>query len=205
MKIKVVMSVLALALSAAPSPAATILSKDFNDGDLSAWYIQTNYVGSVGKEIDTSINGSNDLGVYLNAPPGGLALNVRANLDFITTSVTNANLSFLALTVPCTGCTISYQAWIDFVVVASGSTNGAVANNSISLGNLSAGSHTLTLAMLTSNASSGHFLAEFDNVLIAGDAAVAETPLPAALPLFATGLGALGLMRWRRKRKAVVA
>jgi hypothetical protein len=32
--------------------------------------------------------------------------------------------------------------------------------------------------------------------------AVAETPLPAALPLFATGLGALGLLGWRRKRKA---
>jgi hypothetical protein len=28
------------------------------------------------------------------------------------------------------------------------------------------------------------------------------TPLPAALPLFATGLGALGLLGWRRKRKA---
>jgi hypothetical protein len=28
------------------------------------------------------------------------------------------------------------------------------------------------------------------------------TPLPAALPLFATGLGAIGLLGWRRKRKA---
>ena len=28
------------------------------------------------------------------------------------------------------------------------------------------------------------------------------TPLPAALPLFATGLGAFGLLGWRRKRKA---
>ena len=28
-----------------------------------------------------------------------------------------------------------------------------------------------------------------------------STPLPAALPLFATGLGALGLVGWRRKRK----
>jgi hypothetical protein len=26
-------------------------------------------------------------------------------------------------------------------------------------------------------------------------------PLPAALPLFATGLGGLGLLGWRRKRK----
>ena len=30
---------------------------------------------------------------------------------------------------------------------------------------------------------------------------VSTTPLPAALPLFATGLGALGLLGWRRKRK----
>jgi hypothetical protein len=28
------------------------------------------------------------------------------------------------------------------------------------------------------------------------------TPLPAALPLFATGVGGLGLLGWRRKRKA---
>jgi hypothetical protein len=28
------------------------------------------------------------------------------------------------------------------------------------------------------------------------------TPLPAALPLFATGLGGLGLFGWRRKRRA---
>ena len=27
-------------------------------------------------------------------------------------------------------------------------------------------------------------------------------PLPGALPLFATGLGAMGLLGWRRKRKA---
>jgi hypothetical protein len=32
--------------------------------------------------------------------------------------------------------------------------------------------------------------------------APATTPIPAALPLFATGLGALGLLGWRRKRKA---
>jgi hypothetical protein len=30
----------------------------------------------------------------------------------------------------------------------------------------------------------------------------ATTPLPGALPLFATGLGALGLLGWRRKKKA---
>ena len=33
----------------------------------------------------------------------------------------------------------------------------------------------------------------------------ATTPLPGALPLFATGLGALGLLAKRRKRKAALA
>jgi hypothetical protein len=31
------------------------------------------------------------------------------------------------------------------------------------------------------------------------------TPLPAALPLFATGIGAMGLLGWRSKRKAQAA
>jgi hypothetical protein len=34
------------------------------------------------------------------------------------------------------------------------------------------------------------------------DPSPAATPLPGALPLFATGLGALGLLGWRRKRRA---
>ena len=33
----------------------------------------------------------------------------------------------------------------------------------------------------------------------------APVPLPAALPLFATGLGVLGLLGWRRKRRAALA
>jgi hypothetical protein len=33
----------------------------------------------------------------------------------------------------------------------------------------------------------------------------AATPLPAALPLFASGLGAFGFLSWRRKRKAQAA
>jgi hypothetical protein len=34
------------------------------------------------------------------------------------------------------------------------------------------------------------------------DGSVSIIPLPAALPLFASGLGALGLLGWRRKKKA---
>jgi hypothetical protein len=41
----------------------------------------------------------------------------------------------------------------------------------------------------------------FDNITVAG----AETPLPAALPLFAAGLGALGVIGWRRKKRTALA
>ena len=34
---------------------------------------------------------------------------------------------------------------------------------------------------------------------------VSQVPLPASLPLLATGLGALGLLGWRRKKKAIDA
>jgi hypothetical protein len=37
------------------------------------------------------------------------------------------------------------------------------------------------------------------------DGVAVATPLPGALSLFATGLGALGLLGWRRKRKAQAA
>jgi hypothetical protein len=38
-----------------------------------------------------------------------------------------------------------------------------------------------------------------------GDGTISATPLPAALPLFAAGLGSLGLLGWRRKNKAQAA
>ena len=42
-----------------------------------------------------------------------------------------------------------------------------------------------------------------DDVSISGGTSV--VPLPSALPLFATGLGALGLLGWRRKKSAIAA
>ncbi|MGZ5866501.1 MAG: hypothetical protein ACXWKC_14070, partial [Xanthobacteraceae bacterium] len=48
------------------------------------------------------------------------------------------------------------------------------------------------------------FMIGLDDVSVTGPS-VAETPIPGALPLFASGLGALGLLGWRRKRKAVAA
>jgi hypothetical protein len=47
--------------------------------------------------------------------------------------------------------------------------------------------------------SSTGLAAQFDN--IQATAAVATTPLPAALPLFASALGGFGLIGWRRKKQ----
>ncbi len=44
----------------------------------------------------------------------------------------------------------------------------------------------------------------YKGTITAGDPPRA-TPLPAALPLFATGIGAIGLLGWRRKRKSATA
>jgi hypothetical protein len=49
----------------------------------------------------------------------------------------------------------------------------------------------------------GYFPNPYEMIVTADQ--VGTTPLPATLPLFASGLGAIGLLGWRRKRKAQAA
>lgn len=69
---------------------------------------------------------------------------------------------------------------------------------SISTGFVS-GINTLAFVIEDNGGSNAAFRAE-----LSATASLA-TPLPAALPLFASGLGALGLLGWRRRRKAIAA
>jgi hypothetical protein len=55
--------------------------------------------------------------------------------------------------------------------------------------------YTLTFQGVASSPTSGDHTAFVDSVDIIA------TPLPAALPLVATGFGAMGLLGWRGKRK----
>jgi hypothetical protein len=83
---------------------------------------------------------------------------------------------------------------------ASGDTDGGWYVNSIPLSG--------TLLILRSDEPGTTILqdgtlAAFD---IIGDiTAASATPLPAALPLFASGLGGLGFLGWRRKKKTAIA
>jgi hypothetical protein len=58
----------------------------------------------------------------------------------------------------------------------------------------SSGTGGISLSLSTIDAAEIDVTYDFTTTSIA-------TPIPAALPLFATGLGALGLLGWRRKRK----
>jgi hypothetical protein len=58
----------------------------------------------------------------------------------------------------------------------------------------------------TGNPNTGYYVGQEQFTFNITDiTAVAATPLPAALPLFASGLGAMGLIGWRRKRKTTAA
>jgi len=67
-----------------------------------------------------------------------------------------------------------------------------------------------TLAFLISGTLANVFDVWVKTAVGSGDMALtsselSQTPLPAALPLFAGGLGALGLLGWRRKKKAAAS
>ena len=66
---------------------------------------------------------------------------------------------------------------------------------------------TMTLTDSWTLGSSGDFFlfASAEAQSSATELNTGATPLPATLPLFASGLGALGLLGWRRKRKAIAA
>jgi PKD repeat protein len=63
---------------------------------------------------------------------------------------------------------------------------------------MTSGTYTVSLVVIDSVGLSS--LQETEQVPVSN--APDATPLPAALPLFATGLGVMGLFGWRRKRKA---
>ncbi len=71
----------------------------------------------------------------------------------------------------------------------------------------SGGSFTTIIGLINGNSSEAFGINDAGQIVgrLDAGAGAGATPLPAALPLFASGLGALGLLGWRRKRKAATS
>ena len=164
--------------------------------------------------LGTVLTGGTDGAVLVNEN-GGSALNViglvpstQYQLNFLVygdnrppgpTPAGNPNTGIWGLHVDVNGSILDLSG-IDH---AAGTYPGAIETLLFSTD----GTGAATVFFEQTTLSGSEASAIIDNVTIStgGGGNAGTTPLPAALPLFATGLGALGLLGWRRKRKNAAA
>jgi hypothetical protein len=182
----------AAALAAQAQAASVVFADDFDDNDVSDWTFTTNYGGGAG--VDTG----GVLGPYIDAPPGGVDLTARAS-HTLNLAAGDYTLALDAFAIVCGGCTVSYDVLFDGDLLTRTAGSNAFDHRDFDLGTLTAGVHTLTLGMHTTNASNGHFLAKFDNVELSGTSAAPE---PGAWALMILGFAGAGTAL-RRRRVAV--
>ena len=113
--------------------------------------------------------------------------NLSANLTFSYSDITSFSLQL-----DNTGVNPSTVITADYSPVTAGAELSLVLSDPTDL--LSAGSN---YALVINGANETGALESYVGYF----SLTAATPLPAALPLFASGIGALGLFGWRRKRK----
>ncbi len=90
---------------------------------------------------------------------------------------------------------------VDSGVLPGNGTVTRAAPDAINLSNINLDANDLIVLSIFMDASNTTGFGDFVGLSLNIDITPGETPLPAALPLFAGGLGALGLLGWRRKRK----
>jgi hypothetical protein len=185
----------AAAIGTQAQAATVVFADDFNDNDVSDWSFVSNH--SVAG-VDTG----GILGPYIDAPPGGSDLTARGTRT-LTLLAGDYTLDLDAFAIVCQGCIVSYDVLFDGALLTRTAGANVFQARSFNLGALAAGSHSITLGMHTTNASSGHFLAKFDNVVLTGDNLVTGgIPEPSAWALMILGFGGAGAAI-RRKRAAL--
>ena len=105
---------------------------------------------------------------------------------------------------------LTYGPYSDILVIGGSSpTAGTVSagtnNFYLQIEDFSTTPTFLQFGYTVANPAEDYFYTNQLNGSVTVTPVVSSTPLPAALPLFATGLGAMGFFGWRRKRKAAVA
>jgi len=142
---------------------------------------------------------------------GVLTLNEFPGL--LTTINTNGNdhdgvaADFVSLTVHVDGFDFTFNNSNVFSIGESNgvwnniSANSNQTSDGVHLFSIGAGGLTYNLQEINVAQIGGGTIAVGPGVIQTVTGTAATTPLPAALPLFASGVGALGLFGWRRKRK----
>ena len=210
-------------LSPAGANAAQLVSNgDFATGDFTNWtQFTTSANGTLGSAPDPQVvsfdvtGGGSQLAAEFNVGAftftglqegGGIFQNITttAGLLNFSASVASYDQQFNA-------SAGVFEALLDGTVMASwdpGEINGpTVLRDTLSFSTaVTAGSYQLEILITRPFNSCGNGCTPNEYVTnISATEDMAATPLPAALPLFASGLGALGLLGWLRKRKAQAA
>jgi len=181
-------------------------------------------------QADFALAGNNSITLYNLGTPGGLfaTQNINVQLQFIgfeagfnnqTWEVGLPSATFTNSTAQSGDLSgvvaVNASTFLPFFFVSDGANGGTdTANNGGPIGS----NLTLGLKIISENVAYAFFDdgggspvdADFDDVIIritatARDDAPGPTPLPAALPLFASGLAGFGFFQWRRKRKTAKA
>ena len=156
-----------------------------------------------GKHDGTDPSGSVENGVGMQSPAGDTSgqNEIQAGTSFVRLSLPSS--IGVTMTVDSTTGAEKYDIWGSTSATSGYTeivTGGTAQGTPIALSALCPGCTFFALFADGTQGGAGTLPA---NVLLG--AATAVIPLPGALPLFATGLGALGLLGWRRKRKQVAS
>ena len=185
--------------SAANAAGTTVFADSFDDGNVADWTISNSSNVTVPQVIvrtDSFVSGTGSLWTFFDAPSGGSGPGtVRASHAFNAPVTATYTLSLWARSAPCSGCTMSYDVLVDGVSLTRSFAPSAFEQRSFTLTGLTAGTHTLTLGMHTTAASSGRFQASFDDVSIT---TLAPVPEPDTLAMMLAGLAVIGTT-WRRR------
>jgi len=102
------------------------------------------------------------------------------------------------------GLTFDEQQEFNTLLAANGGPSNIIAGLAANIGCIS-GTPNLTTCQVTNSGADTFLGFPLGDVTTMGPTNPSVIPLPASLPLFASGLGALGLLGWRRKRKSTTS
>ncbi len=196
-----------------PPPSNTVGSTSLlnNVGTFSVGGSSTTFTATTSPSITTTQNTTPNLGT-----------DASGRLDYwfeVVGSGGTASITVRALLSTAASAGDASQVAAQLVIVGTGLPNDSITGNSTyhESGTYTVNENTFYEVELITNLECGGLTpscsASIDPTITSNTPGVtlvfspnlASTPLPAALPLFASGLGVMGLFGWRRKRKNVAA